>query len=119
MLVLDNLEQLPAAGAVVEDLLSGCPALRVLATSRRPLRVAGEQEVLLQPLDLDSDAVALFARRAALVRRGFVVDDSNRDDVRAICQALDGLPLAIELAAARLRLLSPSALRQRLGTRST
>ena len=115
LLVLDNLEQLEDAGPVVADLLAGCPSVVVLATSRRPLRVAGEQELLLQPLDVDSDAMALFGRQAALVRRGFVVDDGNREDVRAICRALDGLPLAIELAAARLRLLSPSALRGRLG----
>ena len=115
LLVLDNLEQLADAGSVVADLLAGCPSVRVLATSRRPVHIAGEQELLLQPLDVDSDAIALFGRQAALVRRGFVVDDGNREDVRAICRALDGLPLAIELAAARLRLLSPSALRARLG----
>ena len=115
LLVLDNLEQLPAAGAVVSRLLDRCPAVRALATSRRPLHVSGEHEIALGPLDLQSDAVARTTRRAALVRRGFRIGADNSDDVLAICRALDGLPLAIELAAARTRLLSPAALRRRLG----
>ncbi len=113
LLVLDNLEQVPDADGVVEQLLAACPELHVLATSRGPLHVAGEQEHAVRPL-LDADSVALFVRQARLVRRGFELDDSNRDDVIAICHALDGLPLAIELAAARTRMLSPKALLQRL-----
>ncbi len=114
LLVLDNLEQLPAAGAVVTQLVAACPELRVLATSRGPVHAQGEQEIALGPLDLEPDAVALFVRQARLVRRGFALDDNNREDVLAICRSLDCLPLALSLAAARLRLLTPAALRDRL-----
>jgi predicted ATPase/class 3 adenylate cyclase len=125
LLVLDNLEQLAGAPGVVADLLSGAPGLVVLATSRRPLHLAGEHErpvpQLGLPGDSSADAVAasaaaqLFAQHAAMVRPGFAVTEANAADVAAICRRLDGLPLAIELAAARVRLLTPAALRARLG----
>ena len=121
LLVLDNLEQLPEAGTVVGGLLDSAPGLAVVATSRRPLHVYGEQEHPVPPLTLptggrveDSGAVALFAERARMVRPGFAVTPDVAEDVAEICRLLDGLPLAIELVAARTKLLSPRALRTRL-----
>ncbi|MGA8047388.1 MAG: adenylate/guanylate cyclase domain-containing protein [Dermatophilaceae bacterium] len=126
LLVLDNLEQIAEAGEVVSRLLTTAPGLRVLATSRRPLHLADEQLYPVAPLsvpDLTSDrepgrietgAVALFVRRARMVRPSFALSPSNVDDVVALCRRLDGLPLAIELAAARSRLLSPRALLHRI-----
>ncbi len=121
ILVLDNLEQLPEAGAVVEQLLAAAPGVAVVATSRRPLHVYGEREHAVPPLTLPmrdrvegSGAVALFAERARLVRPGFEVTPDVAEDVAEICRLLDGLPLAIELVAARTKLLSPRALRTRL-----
>ncbi|WP_163506621.1 BTAD domain-containing putative transcriptional regulator [Fodinicola acaciae] len=103
LLVLDNCEQIVAAVAVlVRQLLEGCPRLTVLATSREPLGLTGERLLPLAPLDTPP-AVRLFADRAAAVRPGFAVDAANTAAVTEICVALDGLPLAIELAAARLR----------------
>jgi predicted ATPase/class 3 adenylate cyclase len=113
LLVLDNLEQLPESGAVVEQLLAAAPAVAVVATSRRPLHVYGEREHPVPPLT-DNGAVALFTERARLVRPAFSVTPDVADDVAEICRLLDGLPLAIELAAARTKLLSPRALRTRL-----
>ena len=125
LLVLDNLEQLPGAAEVVAGLLAAAPGLVVLATSRRPLHLAGERELTVPPLPLPSGAgteqvaasgaVRLFVRQAAMVRPGFTVTESNAADIAAICGRLDGLPLAIELAAARVRLLAPRALLARLG----
>ncbi len=125
LLVLDSLEQLGGAAGVVAELLAAAPGLVVLATSRRPLHLQGEQELRVPPLQLPrqasveavaaSGAVRLFVQQAALVRPGFTVTDSNAADVAAICGRLDGLPLAIELAAARARLLAPRALLARLG----
>jgi predicted ATPase/class 3 adenylate cyclase len=121
LLVLDNLEQLPEAGSAVEQLLAAAPRVAVVATSRRPLHVYGEHEHPVPPLTLPgrggverSGAVALFAERARLVRPGFTLTPDVADDVAEICRLLDGLPLAIELAAARTKLLSPRALRSRL-----
>jgi predicted ATPase/class 3 adenylate cyclase len=121
LLVLDNLEQLPEAGAVVEELLAAAPGLAVVATSRRPLHVYGEHEHGVPPLTLPvrgrvegSGAVELFAERARLVRPGFEVTPDVAEEVAEICRLLDGLPLAIELVAARAKLLSPRALRTRL-----
>src|SRR5215218_610139 len=121
LLVLDNLEQLPEAGTVVEGLLAAAPQIAVVATSRRPLHVYGEREHPVPPLTLpaagrveNSGAVALFAERARLVRPGFTVTPDVADDVAEICRLVDGLPLAIELVAARTKLLSPRALRARL-----
>ncbi|GAA1010163.1 SARP family transcriptional regulator [Acrocarpospora pleiomorpha] len=103
LLLLDNCEHLvDAVAALTERLLKRCPALRVLATSREPLGITGENLWPVRPLP-PVPAERLFADRAAAVRPGFVVDDANAGTVRRICQALDGLPLAIELAAARLR----------------
>jgi predicted ATPase len=125
LLVLDNLEQLHAAAGVVAGLLSAAPDLVVLATSRRPLHLRGEQELPVPPLQLPrqasveevaaSGAARLFVQQAAMARPGFAVTEGNAADIAAICAHLDGLPLAIELAAARIRLLAPRALLARLG----
>jgi predicted ATPase/class 3 adenylate cyclase len=109
VLLLDNFEHLLDAAATVADLLATAPGLRVLATSRAPLRVSGEVEFPLDPLD-PTDAVALFVERARAVGREVEPDAT----VEAVCERLDSLPLAIELAAARVRLLSPAALLTRL-----
>lgn len=120
LLVLDNLEQIPDAAEVVRALADAGP--RVLATSRRALHLVGEHEHPLDPLAVPgpgepvagSPAVTLFAERARLVRPGFAVGPDNAEDVAAICRRLDGLPLAIELVAARAKLLGPRAMRARL-----
>ena len=113
LLVLDNCEQVVADVAVlVRTLLAECPDLAVLATSREPLGLTGETLLPLAPLG--ADAVRLFADRAAAVRPGFTVTDENRGTVTAICAALDGLPLAVELAAARLRQFTVEELADRL-----
>jgi predicted ATPase/class 3 adenylate cyclase len=98
LLVLDNLEHLLSGVVAISSLLAACPTLVVIATSRERLRLQGENEVMLEGL-LKPDAVDLFAARAALAGRDFVVDDR----VEEMCLRTDGLPLAIELAAARLR----------------
>ncbi|MDQ7909807.1 BTAD domain-containing putative transcriptional regulator [Phytohabitans sp. ZYX-F-186] len=125
LLVLDNCEHLVGAAATLaESLLVRCPHLRVLATSREPLGITGEALFPVEPLALPPDgaaagdalaypAVRLFADRAAAVRPGFAVTDS----VVRICRALDGMPLAIELAAARLRALTPDQVADRLTDR--
>jgi predicted ATPase/class 3 adenylate cyclase len=125
LLVLDNLEQLDGAAEVAAALLAAAPGLVVLATSRGPLHVQGEHEfpvpALEVPRNAGLDAVTvcaaarLFAQQAGLVRPGFDITADNAADVAAICRRLDGLPLAIELAAARVRLLAPRALLARLG----
>ncbi|GAB1509674.1 BTAD domain-containing putative transcriptional regulator [Actinophytocola sp. KF-1] len=113
LLVLDNCEQVVADVAVlVRTLLAECPGLAVLATSREPLGLTGETLLPLAPLG--ADAVRLFADRAAAVRPGFTVTDENRDVIADICAALDGLPLAVELAAARLRQFTVDDLAHRL-----
>ncbi len=124
LVVLDNLEQLPDAGAVVGELLAAVHRLDVIATSRRPLHLHGEHEYEVSPLALPTDgglaaaershAVRLFCQHAKLVRSGFALTADNASDVVAICHRLDGMPLAIELAAARVKLLSPAALLARL-----
>ncbi|WP_127572831.1 ATP-binding protein [Georgenia faecalis] len=125
LLVLDNVEQLAAAPAAVAELTDTAPRVHVLATSRRPLHVHGEVEHRVGPLAVPapgaglgdaaaSSAVELFVERARLVRPGFALTVDNVEDVAAICQRLDGLPLAIELVAARSTLLGPRALRARL-----
>ena len=130
LLVLDNFEQvLPAAG-LVGQLLAACPRLRVLVTSRVVLRVSGEQEYRVPPLPLpDPDlpeladkldeypATALFLQRAASVDPDFSVGPEDARAIAEICERLDGLPLAIELAAARTRLLTPRAILDRLERR--
>ncbi len=128
LLLLDNLEQIIDAAPVVGELLADCPELTVLATSRIPLRIAGEQEFPVQPLGLAapdsalddltaSPAIILFTQRAQAVRPDFRLTDDNAATVATICERLDGLPLAIELAAARSRLLAPRALLARLDQR--
>lgn len=125
ILVLDNVEHVMAAATDVADLVGRCPELVVLATSRAPLRVRAEHEVPLDPLGVptiggDAAAVAgsaaarMFVDRARSVTPGFVVDRSNAAAVATICRRLDGLPLALELAAAHLQYLGPSQLLDRL-----
>jgi predicted ATPase/class 3 adenylate cyclase len=112
-LVCDNLEQLlPAAARPLAELVAAVPALRLFATSREPLRIQGEAELDLPPLVRD-EAVALFCERARAVRPEVTATDS----VVQLCERLDGLPLALELAAARTKLLAPEALLERLTDR--
>ena len=126
LLVLDNLEQLDGAAEVVARRCSRPrPGLVVLATSRRPLHLQGEHEQPVPPLECpatpDVEAVAacgaaqLFVQQADMVRPGFALTADNAADIAAICRRLDGLPLAIELAASRAKLLAPKALLARLG----
>ncbi|MFH9015108.1 BTAD domain-containing putative transcriptional regulator [Streptomyces sp. NPDC017943] len=116
LLILDNCEHVAAAAArLAEELLQRCPGLTVLATSREPLGVAGE---LLRPVEPLPEPVALrlFAERGAAVRPGFRIED-DPEACAEICRRLDGLPLAIELAAARLRMLTPRQIADRLDDR--
>lgn len=107
LLVLDNCEHLiEACSALTVALLGACPATNVLATSREPLRVPGEVAWGVPSLSLADEAIALFADRARRVRPDFVVSEQNSSAVAEICERLDGIPLAIELAAARVRALS-------------
>jgi len=130
VLVLDNLEQLPAAGSVIAELLAASPGLRVLATSRAPLHVRGEHEYPLAPLRLpgpvelaslddlaEVEAVKLLVERARAIDPAFALTSDNAVAVAGICARLDGLPLAIELTAARTRLFTPTALLARLDRR--
>jgi predicted ATPase/DNA-binding SARP family transcriptional activator len=125
LLVLDNLEQLLPASPVVAELLSAAPRLLVLATSRAALRLAAEHEYPVPPFAppdeglpfeelVRGDAVRLFAARARAVDVSFQLTEENAPSVAHICRRLDGLPLAIELAAARTRLLPPRAMSERL-----
>jgi predicted ATPase/class 3 adenylate cyclase len=113
LLVLDNFEQVESAAPFVAALLAATKRLKVVVTSRTVLRVSGERDVVVPPLELP-DATRLFAERAQALKPDFPVTAENAADIGAICKHLDGLPLAIELAAARVRLLSPRALRARL-----
>ena len=131
MLLLDNFEQVTAAATRVGDLLRDCPKLKLLVTSREALRVRGEYVFPVPPLALPKfelkqpsieqvtqyEAVRLFIERAQAVKPDFMVTNENAPAVAEICWRLDGLPLAIELAAARIRLFSPQALLERLGSR--
>src|SRR5215467_13796521 len=127
LLVLDNFEQVLAAGEFVSQLLDATARLRVLVTSRSPLHVSGEQEFPVPPLALPEggpgtaaaavarcESVRLFAERAAASVPGFTVNDQNAEAVAGIVDRLDGLPLAIELAAARVKLLPPAEILARL-----
>ncbi|MEU4106057.1 ATP-binding protein [Streptomyces tanashiensis] len=117
LLVLDNCEHLiDAAAALAETLLTHCPQLRILATSREPLGVPGESVRPVEPLPPDP-AHRLFAERARTVRPSFDLARDGGEAVDEICRRLDGLPLAIELAAARLRLLTPRQIADRLDDR--
>ena len=116
LLLLDNFEQiLPAAGVVAET-LEACPTLKIVVTSRARLRIYGEQEFPVTPLAQDS-ASELFVQRAAAVWPAFAMSPDTAPPIREICLRLDGLPLAIELAAARSKVLSPSAILDRLQSR--
>ncbi|MFN2504700.1 MAG: BTAD domain-containing putative transcriptional regulator [Acidimicrobiales bacterium] len=130
LLLLDTCEHVPAGAAeVASRVLRRCPKMRVLATSRRPLGISGEIAWPVPPLALPPPrstsreeiasfaAVALFCERAEAVRPNFALTDSNAADVAAICLALDGLPLALELAAARADVLTPAAILARLQNR--
>src|SRR4051812_10499900 len=127
LLVVDNCEHLLAAAPFIGSLLRTCPALTVLATSREPLGLQAEERCPVSPLTLPEpatptgadalvgvDAVALFCARARAQDRDFDVDDANAPAVAEICRRVDGLPLAIELAAARCGLLSPDEIAERL-----
>ena len=113
LLILDNFEHLLEASPLVARLLAACPNLRALVTSRAPLRLSGEREFPVESLALP-DAVELFGARASLLGQDVVGHALVRTTVEAICRRLDGLPLALELAAARLRSLSPDELLARL-----
>jgi predicted ATPase len=130
LLVLDNFEQVLAAAAFVAELLAALPAATVLVTSQSGLRVRGEREYAVPPLSLPelddvndlealraSPAVGLFVERARESRADFELTAENAEAVVEICRRLDGIPLAIELAAARVKLLTPQALRSRLQKR--
>jgi predicted ATPase/class 3 adenylate cyclase len=130
LLLMDNFEQVLGAAPLVGELLSVCPKLKVLATGRSVLRVYGEQEYPVPPLELPRpgrlppidrlsqyEAVRLFIERAKAARPDFSVTDENAPAVAEICARLDGLPLAIELAAARIKLLPPRAMLERLSSR--
>jgi predicted ATPase/class 3 adenylate cyclase len=137
LLVLDNIEQVIGAGPQVVDLLAACPRIKVMATSRISLHLRGEHEYPVPALDLPAPdagrsgtltrpdlqaltqyaAVALFIERAQAVKPDFAVTAANAPAIAEICARLDGLPLAIELAAARIRLLPPQALLARLSSR--
>lgn len=127
LLVLDNLEQVIEAARDVAELLARATSVRVLCTSRSPLHIYGEVEFPVPPLPMPDPrevppdasivrypAVALFAERARAVRPDFAVTDDNAEAVAEICWRLDGLPLALELTAARIRLLTPQAIAERL-----
>lgn len=106
LMVLDNLEQIPAAAVVVRQLLEAAPELTVLATSRLPLRLEGEHEWPVGPLD-EASAVQLFCSRATAADPRFTPSDEDRSTIARLTGVLDGLPLAIELAAARVALVPP------------
>lgn len=134
LLVLDNFEHLLPAATLIVDLLTACPQLTLLVTSRTPLRVLGEQKYPVLPLAVPPrfatasgdqarrtadhvgqfPAVALFVARARAVRPAFALSDENAPAVAEICRRLDGLPLALELAAARMSVLSVAQLMARL-----
>ncbi len=131
LLVLDNCEHVvDRCAGVVADLLTAAPGLRILATSRHALGTPGEHLVAVPPLPVtdperlpwpgnpvQDEAIRLFAERATLVRPGFTITAANHGTIGRICHRLDGLPLAIELAAARLRVLSPEQILNRLDDR--
>ena len=129
LIVLDNCEHVLDAGAqLAAAVLQGCPAVRVIATSREGLALEGEQVWPLRSLPVPGadettqsialfDAARLFADRASMARKGFVIDGSNVGAVAEICRRLDGIPLAIELAAARVSAMRPADIAARLGER--
>jgi predicted ATPase/DNA-binding SARP family transcriptional activator len=116
LVVVDNFEQVLAAAPAISNLLTGCPSLKVVVTSRAPLHIGGEHEFPVPPLAED-EAAELFVTRAQAANPRFELGDENAAAVAELCAKLDGLPLAIELAAARAKLLPPAALLARLGNR--
>lgn len=127
LLILDNCEHLPELGAVLDALLTACPSLKLVATSRAPLNSTHQQRWPVAPLDLPviqptlnlddvahAPAVTLFLTRANEARPGFTLTPENAASVAEICTRVDGLPLALELVAPRLKLLAPDALAERL-----
>src|SRR5262249_16894230 len=127
LLVLDNFEQLVEAAPVIGELLVTAPRVKVMVTSRVPLHIRGEKEFVVPPLQLPNtqqlppldglgqyEAVRLFIERAADVKDDFELTDENAAAVAGICARLDGLPMAIELAAARVKFLSPQTILTRL-----
>ena len=118
LLILDNFEHVVTASKPLLELLGAAPHLTVVVTSRRVLHASGEHVFPIHPLGAD-DALALFLERARAADASLVPTPDVTDDIRAICERLDGLPLAIELAAARLRLLNSHQLLERLGERLT
>lgn len=124
LLIVDNCEHVrPDVARIIDVLLDGCPAVIVLATSREPLRLAGERTISIGPLpvepasvDRPSEAVRLFVDRATAVRSDLTLDADTFADVVAVCRSVDGIPLAIELAAARVSHLSPGEIARRLTT---
>ena len=118
LLILDNGEHLlDAIATLVAEIVAGSASTTVVVTSREPLGIAGEVVRPVPSLPVEAEAVQLFTERATAVSEGFVVDDSNRADVVEVCARLDGIPLAIELAAARVRTLSPAEILARLDDR--
>jgi len=130
LLLLDNFEQVIDAAAQVADLLAACPRLKMVVTSRSVLRIRAEREFGVPPLSLpytkqlpdlptlsQYEAVALFIQRTQAVKPDFQLTEANAPVVVEITARLDGLPLAIELSAARMKLLSPEALLVRLSQR--
>jgi predicted ATPase/DNA-binding CsgD family transcriptional regulator len=130
LLLLDNLEQVLSAAPIITRLLETCPAVQVLATSRAPLRIRGEQILDVPPLALPAtesvsdltqlartEAIAFFVQRAQAADPTFALTERHAAAIAEICRRLDGLPLAIELAAARLRVLDPETLVSRLSDR--
>ncbi|KRC91068.1 hypothetical protein ASE25_21830 [Terrabacter sp. Root85] len=126
LLLLDNLEQLPEADGVITQILHGTRDVALVATSRRPLHLAEEQDYPVSPLDVPADdtlaatqaspAVQLFVQQARRVRPSFHLNAENAADVADLCRRLDGLPLAIEIVGARAKILSPRALLARVNT---
>ena len=128
LLILDNFEQILDAAGFVSDLLAALPELQLLVTSRAPLRIRGEHELEVPPLGSpheggepssweDSESIRLFIDRALSVRPELAIDESTAKAIAEICRRLDGLPLAIELAAAQVRILPPQRLLERLTVR--
>lgn len=129
LLVIDNFEHVIGAAPIAAELLAASPQLKILVTSREALRLTGEQEYPVPPLSLptfdngalvaddESEAVAFFVQRARMARPDFSLDESNARAIAQICVRLDGLPLALELAAARCKVLTPQALLERLDDR--
>ena len=131
LLLLDGFEQLLAAAGVVAELLAACPQVKLLVTSRAPLDIAGEHQFRVPPLAAPPAAIdeqdpqvlhgfpaaSLFVQRAAAVEQEFALTPQRVRAVAEICRRVDGLPLAIELAAARVRVLSPEAMVERLDRR--